>query len=267
MKRLIITLSIAVLFAAFAGVHTSFALNLGDNITISDLNSSNDNDWYGDREDQETEPGTTSDQAWDLEGMFLDGTKLSLVGGYDFMNGNGNIYTGDIFIDVDGDIKYGTDVDGVQGVENEEISNVFGYDYVIDISAIDDGLNFTYNIYAIDEQATLLSPYYDINYESGAFRYDSGGELIGSGDLTYQTGLSDDETGFLGGSHNALSVDLDFLAIGTEFTAHYTMGCGNDDLMGAGKTTTPTATPEPGTLLLLGGGLFAIISIIRKRNA
>jgi hypothetical protein len=268
MKKLIITLSIAVLCAGFAGVHTSFALNLGTNITISDLNSSNKKAWYGDREDQETEPGTTTNQSWDLEGMFLDDTILSLVGGYDFMNGNGGIYTGDIFIDVDGDMVYGEDVTDLSGNGNKNISNVFGYDYVIDLTLDGNTLSPTYNVYKIDETATLESPYYRINDESGAYRYVDGGELIDSGDLFYETGFSDADTGFLGGNHNILSVDLDFLAPGTDFTAHYTMGCGNDDLIGADSLgDTPAATPEPGTLLLLGGGLFAIISIVRKRQA
>ena len=268
MKKCIITLSIVTLVVGFAGIHHSFALNLGENITISDLNNKG-RGWHSDREDQETEPGTVTKQSWDLEGMFLDGTTLSLVGGYDFMNGNSGIYTGDIFIDVDGDIVYGKDVTNIRGNGNKTISNVFGYDYVIDLTFDATSLSSTYNVYKIDKTATVLSPYYRINDESGAYRYVDGGELVGFDNVTYETGFSDADTGFMGGSHNVLSVNLDFLADGTDFTAHYTMGCGNDDLMGAGSISggTPTATPEPGTLLLLSGGLFAILGIIKKRQA
>jgi hypothetical protein len=59
--------------------------------------------------------------------------------------------------------------------------------------------------------------------------------------------------------HNALTVDLGFLPTGTQFLAHYTYGCGNDNLMGKGTTV-----PEPGTILLLGSGLFGL-AFARRR--
>ena len=69
--------------------------------------------WYGDHEDNETEthPNTLQGQHWDLEGMYMDGSALTVVGGYDFRDGftySGHNYSsGDIFIDVDGDVVYG----------------------------------------------------------------------------------------------------------------------------------------------------------------
>ncbi|PID57783.1 hypothetical protein CSB45_06040 [candidate division KSB3 bacterium] len=265
MKSLLTTLSLATLLITTAGLHHSVALDLGTDITIADLNSRGEG-WYGDREDQETEPGTITNQSWDLEGMFLRGSQLSLVGGYDFRQGEHKIYTGDIFIDVDGDIVYGQDITTLRGNGYQALSNSFGYDYVIDLTLDGNTLSSSYDVYQLDASATLLSPYYRLNDESGAFRYVAGGELIGSGDVFYQSGLSDAELGFLGGRHNVLSVDLSFLNPGTAFTAHYTMGCGNDDLMGSGSLA-PTATPEPGTLLLLSSGMFAVIGLLRKRCA
>jgi len=271
MKKVVVCFSLLLLFVGIVGVSNVFALDFGENITVYDGASKSWNSWWGNtNEDQEVEYNSTANQSWDLEGMFLDGTDLTLVGGYDFQNGNNSIYTGDIFLDVDGDMVYGKDVTSLYGNGNKNISNVFGYDYVIDMTFDATSLSSTYNVYKIDESAVLKSPYYRQNDTSGAYRYVSGGELVGSGTVDYQTGLSDAETGFAGGYHNALSVDLSFLGETTDITAHYTMGCGNDDLIGKGTVEIEPpvvgGVPEPGTLLLLGGGLLGLGAVIRKRR-
>ena len=56
------------------------------NITISDGNYDSSS-WNGDYEDNEVEPGMVTGQDWDLEAFVLNGTWLSLIGGYDFING------------------------------------------------------------------------------------------------------------------------------------------------------------------------------------
>ena len=89
-----------------------------DNITIYDNRvSGSPGDWYNrgnaPGEDQEVEPGMLTGQSWDLEGFLLNGNILSMVGGYNFKDGvmyNRDLITsGDIFIDVNGDAKYGKD--------------------------------------------------------------------------------------------------------------------------------------------------------------
>ena len=85
--------SILMVFWA-AGI--AFAISLGTNITIWDGVSSS-SDWHGIQEDQEVEPGCIPGQLWDLEGFFLDGTMLTMVGGFDFENGYGGYQSGDIF--------------------------------------------------------------------------------------------------------------------------------------------------------------------------
>ncbi len=272
MKKLLVSVFVFALISSSTAV---FALDFSNEITVYDKKSQGGSGgwWNGKhgnsdvKEDQEIEPGMQEGQAWDLEGMFLNDGFLSLVGGYDFKNGYSKRYGGDIFLDVDGNMQYGTPAAGLSGLRGngyKKEKNVFGYDYVIDMTFDWKKMADTYKVYKIDNTATLKSPYYRENDTSGAWRYVRGGKLVGEGTVQYQTGLTDAETGFEGGFHNAVTVDLDFLDPGTEFTAHYTMGCGNDDLIGKG-TIAAVPTPEPGTLLLLGFGLLGLIGIAKKQ--
>src|SRR6185369_4065807 len=67
-------------------------------------------------EDNETEPGTTQSQEWDLEAFFFKNNILSMVGGYDFKNGvtaGGTTYrTGDVFLDTNKNALYGNNTPG-----------------------------------------------------------------------------------------------------------------------------------------------------------
>ena len=284
MKRLLVSSFIVTLVLSVVGVTSVFALDFGQQITVFDgaasagWTTAYTTWWNTTNEDQEVEWGDEIGQAWDLEGFFLNNTTLTMVGGYDFKNGYDGIYSGDIFIDVNGDMAYGKDVTGlnsskVSGLNWNDgfksLNNTFGYDYVVDMTFDPKTLASTYNIYQIDQTAVLQSGYYRQNDASGAWRYLSGGTLLGSGTLTYQTGLQDSEVGFVGGNHNALSIDLNFLQAGTDFTVQYTMGCGNDDLIGKGSIA-PAApvggVPEPGTLFLLGSGLLGVAALARKQR-
>ncbi len=248
-------------------------------------------------EDQEVEAGCIAAQRWDLEGFFVDRSTdtLSMVGGFDFINGRDGYKSGDIFLDIDGKLSYGTDITPVPTVQHpnpqtydpngySSVNNIFGYEYVVDI----DWENYnwetktgTYNIVDIDLNndglaggETLVEVYYGQNEESNPYRYLSGGKVTGSGTFTYQTNVTG--TGFLGNgtqpvsadnTHNKVVFDSFFdvwfdagLPVSTA-TLHFTEGCGNDTLMGK---TAVVPVPAAAGMGLLGS---ILLGIVRRRKS
>lgn len=244
------------------------ALDLGTNITIYDERSKNTNGWYGIQEDQEVEPGMTSTQVWDLEGFFMKGQELSLVGGFDFKNGEEGWTSGDIFIDTDGDARFGEIDEWVNSSNkngNVAVKNKYGYDFVYALDFSDNH----YDLYRLSSDSNVLTAYYHQNQGSSPWRYESGGTFIASGNFYYKDGLTDSDTGFLSDSssstHYALTgfelADLG-LPPGQMLTTHFTMQCGNDNLMGR----APVPTPEPATIILFGTGMIGVGIFGRRKK-
>jgi hypothetical protein len=257
MKKIMIILFVLM----FVCVSKGFSHTLGTNITIYD-GASHVSNWHSTQEDQEVEPGNSGGQFWDLEGFYIDGTTLNMVGGFDFKNGQGNVQSGDIFVNTLCNGKYGSA--NMNGNGNQLTPNTYGYNYVFDLSFDND--IYTYTLYGLTPESTLLSVYYERNNISNPFSYVNGGIELGSGVFSYYTGLNDaDVGGLLGDTHNIVSLDLYNLILLEpdldRFDVHFTIGCGNDNLMGS----TCNPVPIPASMLLFGSGLIGLVGLGRRK--
>jgi hypothetical protein len=240
----------------------SYATPFGVNITIWDRMGSSSAS-----EDNEVEPGDVQAQMWDLEGFYLKGNALTIIGGFNFLTGgNSGSYTyksGDIFISTNPAVRYGDSPASTFAINNGHSTqtNVFGYNYVLDMN-YESG---NYQVFQINSSTTLTPVYYWQNAGSNPYRY-AGSETPLGGPQSFQYSVlsrSDaDALGLAGWGndnfHNALTVDLGFLPSNTSFLAHFAEECGNDNLMGMGTTI-----PEPMTAVLLGTGLVAFVGLRR----
>lgn len=272
----LLVLAVILSVLGFQGTPVAQATNYGTNITLYDGMVSGNTGWYnrggagtpGGGEDQEVEANCVTGQAWDLEGFYLQGTKLTMIGGFNFKAGFENVKSGDLFIKTDNGAapKYGTSAGGTGYTST--VSNSFGYNYVVKLNFGADSAPDTYVAYLINGNTQVETVGYQQNEGANPWQYVSGGSQILAGTLavsgnisnaTINAGLSGPALADDGLGHYVVTVDLGFLPQGNYYF-HFTEGCGNDDLMGHG------VVPIPGSLLLLGTGLVGLVLLRRTRR-
>ncbi|MBM3845156.1 MAG: hypothetical protein FJ405_02565 [Verrucomicrobia bacterium] len=258
---------------------TVFALSLAlvsanaRNITINDMQLPNSSTFGAPGigqggEDQETEPRTIGNQAWDLEAFTLNGNQLRIYSGYNLLAGEHPYGLGDLFIDVSGDANWqpGTD----NGLFGNTGNDVFKFDYVLHFtqrSGISIGTGL-YDIYKLS--GTASEQFKQTEYKSGSNPYhflpghQSTAQLIGSGQMLVNYDANDtivleDGTKVTGGGHYIGGIDLSFLApgeINSSTLFKITHACGNDSLVGR--------VPDAGSAMTLLSGAMAGMSFFTR---
>jgi hypothetical protein len=205
--------------------------------------------------------------AWDLEGVFLKGNLLTLVGGWNFAAGevvdSHHYISGNLFIDTNGVLQYGYPP-GSTSTSN----SVYGYEYAIKMNFS----NNTYKVYALDGNSTFNLVSGGPNPQatgSNPFTLNPVSEpVVANGSLVQAplTAAEKADTGVLdwngNNTHYKLTgFDLSFLPQKTTFITHFTQTCGNDSLMGQGTTV-----PVPGSLLLMASGLIGLLGLVRRSD-
>lgn len=255
------------------GTVASTAVALPVNVTIADKAPG---DGFGGGpfgvglEDNETEPGTVHSQDWDMEAYVLDATTmtLSIVGGYDMINGFQGFAPGDLFIKIGGGSP---DDDPTAPNSGNEPNSTYGYSYVVDLTS-----PAGYNVLSLSGSSLLQTVEYDYLL-SNPWRYLSGGTDYVNTAISYTPNASAGQlaaigaAGLQGGAHNILTVDLSFIvgqvAPGESVWLSYTMECGNDSLKGRIAPGGFTQVPDSGaSVLLIGLGLGALSAFGLKRR-
>jgi len=136
------------------------------------------------------------------------------------------------------------------------------YDYAIDFGLVTKDYHHNDNVGIGSGNQDAVGLYKVTEWNNDIYYGESGPFAMDEGSLV--TSLSGESNGSemkLDGRSYFRTASFDLAALGfnvADFSAHWTMSCGNDVVEGGASVET-AAVPEPSALLLMAGGLFGLM--------
>lgn len=130
----------------------------------------------------------------------------------------------------------------------------------------------------VDYSAGTQGGLYDVSSWSHAVHYTSAdpvqiaaGTLLDTGDLVYSSTAVTNLGQYSSDGHYVIEGRIamsNFSAyLGQDFNVHWTMNCGNDEIILTGSTLTPESSiPAPGTVGLIGLAMLGMAGVVRRRR-
>ncbi len=198
-------------------------------------------------------PASIADNSWDLKLVGYNPTThtVSIVGGFNFLTGNGLYAMGDLFFKTGGGVlphpSRPAPVDGAFNYPNP------GFNYAVHFTSVA-GSTLLYDVYALSPASVVKTVLFAANAEADPFALvpDSQSTLLESGVANVTGGLTsavvdaafNTDIGNTGDNFQ-LQANLGFLA-GKDFSLFCTYECGNDALKGQ-YIAAAVPVPEVGT--------------------
>ena len=251
------------------GVQIGDALDITFSDPHNDKNFSNQNIGANGAENNTVQYNAIANQTWDLESFNLDGSNLSITGGFNFLTGQGTGTSrtypmGDIFVYLGTQAPYSVPS---PGDHNGPWTGRDDWDYVIrfgrtassNISA--QGNEIGYSIEAKGNQT--------VHYTGGTGALNEGLPwMVNGGSFTPTQTAALTSFGDSEGTHYTIGgIDIQLLLnLNQSLYLHATMKCGNDVLWGRLPDVSVPQVPDSGTGLTLMGLAIGVLGFVRSRK-
>lgn len=253
------------------GAQGAFGLEITVSDPHNDKNFSNQNVGANGAENNTVQYNAVANQTWDLESFDLNGSDLSITGGFNYETGRGigsNLMfpMGDIFVYLGNEAPYSIPNNNLNDL-NGPWAGMNNWDYVIrfdrdsDRNVAANGTSIGYSIEAKGSQTLHVTG--GTGSLTQGLPWQVSSDTFTPAQIATLSSFNDGEgTHYTIGGLNITSL----LALNQSFYLHATMMCGNDVLWGRLPEVSIPRVPDAGTSLTLLGLSLGVLGFVRRRK-